>query len=145
MAGQVIEDVLPYLTVLIEEQFRRIALRLGKLGDAFVGQRVIIVANMYVLCIHETGTLNVSNGGFDDGEDNCQYQDGHRYVTVAQRILYRNGDTTVHLVDQPSHETAPAETYQDVARIVDAQIKACIAVDERPAYQEDGEQSLPNK
>ena len=49
---QVVEDVLSYLTLVVDEQLRVVALSLWKLGYALVGQLVIVFANMYVFRFH---------------------------------------------------------------------------------------------
>ena len=49
---QVVEDVLSYLTLVVDEQLRVVALSLWELGYALVGQLVIVFANMYVFRFH---------------------------------------------------------------------------------------------
>ena len=52
IVGQTCEHVLAYLAVTIEEQLAAVALREGKLGNSFVGQRVVVVFYMYVFGVH---------------------------------------------------------------------------------------------
>ena len=50
--GQVEEEVLSHLTMMVDEQFRLVTLCLGEFRNALVGQIVVIFANMYLLRIH---------------------------------------------------------------------------------------------
>ena len=46
---QLAEHVLAHRAVAVDEQFRRVALGQGILGDALVGQGVVVVADVYML------------------------------------------------------------------------------------------------
>ena len=52
MTGQIIEDVLSHLTVLIEQQFRVVALCQWEFCNALIRQRIIVIAYMNMFCIH---------------------------------------------------------------------------------------------
>ena len=45
------KDILAHLTMIVDEQLAGIALSQWELGDAFVGQVVVVISNMYVLRI----------------------------------------------------------------------------------------------
>ena len=48
---QVIKHILSYLTVAIDQQFGMVTPGDGKLGNTFVGERILIVADMYMFGI----------------------------------------------------------------------------------------------
>ena len=48
--GQVAEHVFAHFAVLVEQQFAVVALGKRKLGNAFVGQRVVVVRYSYMFC-----------------------------------------------------------------------------------------------
>ena len=55
MVGQIVEHVLAHVSMLVEQQFAMVALWEWELGDAFVGQWVVVVADMYFLGSHIDG------------------------------------------------------------------------------------------
>jgi hypothetical protein len=64
---------------------------------------------------------------------------------MVHLILGRNGDATIEPMNKPAYEAAPKESYGDIARIVDTQIKTGIAVNQRVSHQETGKQSLSHQ
>ena len=46
VVGQVIKDILPYLTFIINKEFGLVAARHRELGDTLVGQVILIVADV---------------------------------------------------------------------------------------------------
>ena len=49
---QVAEHILAYLAVAVEEEFRGVAARQGKLGYPVVGEGIVVIAYLYFLWIH---------------------------------------------------------------------------------------------
>ena len=52
VAGQGAEGVFADLAVAIDQQFAAVTLRQGETGYPLLGQRVVIVADVYLLCLH---------------------------------------------------------------------------------------------
>ena len=63
IVGQVVEDILAYLTLSIDEQFGVVALGDGELGDTLIGERIIIVADADMSWIgnHTKHALRMAN------------------------------------------------------------------------------------
>ena len=52
MIWNIIENIFRHLTMLIKKQLAVVALRKRELGNTLVGQRIIVVFNMYMFCFH---------------------------------------------------------------------------------------------
>ena len=52
VARQIVERVFAHLAMTVDEQLAVVALGERKLGYALIGERIVIVADLYVFCIH---------------------------------------------------------------------------------------------
>ena len=75
----------------------------------------------------------------DNGKEQRQAEHGDGNVAQRTGIDGRVRKMAVAFIDAKAHETAPNESDGDIAGIVDAQIQARIAVEERPTDEENGQ------
>ena len=52
MAGEVAEGIFADVSVLVDEQFAFVSLGQGEFGNAFVGQRIVVIGYFDVFRIH---------------------------------------------------------------------------------------------
>ena len=85
MVGQIKEGVLAHLTVIVDQQLGMIALGQGELGNALVGQGVVIIRNVNVFCIHSELSVNIKTG-LQDGIDERHHENTDDNVNIGQLI-----------------------------------------------------------